>query len=218
MGIPVAAVPSRVSNLSSGDVLPEESPHRGTPERILLAALHRFALHGYEATSIRDIAGDLGLNSATLYSHFANKEAVLAELVHLGHLTHHNRLLDSVLRSGGDPSSQLMAFTREHVLVHCQFPRLAVVANMELHALSYTAAAPSLTLRAQSLSMLTGVLERGQQTGAFRLVHLGATAAAIAALGIQAAHWYPDPLVALDAEALADSYATLVSRMVGIPA
>jgi AcrR family transcriptional regulator len=205
----------RVSALSGGARLPDDSPHRGTAERILLAALDRFAELGYGATSIRDIAGDLGLNSATLYSHFASKEAILAELVLQGHRTHHARLLNAVLTSPGDPLSQLTSFTREHVRVHCELARLAVVANIELHALSDAAAAPALALRAQSLAMLTGILQRGQDSGAFSLVHLQATAAAVAALGQQAAHWFPSDMVELDVDQLADHYTALVRRMVG---
>jgi AcrR family transcriptional regulator len=213
-GEAMPTMPARVSPISNGLRLPPESPYQGTAERILLAALDRFAEHGYGATSIRDIAGDLGLNSATLYSHFANKEAILAELVLLGHQMHHARLLEAVLASAGDPMAQLLALTREHVLVHCEHPRLAVVANIELHALSDTAAAPALALRAQSVSMLRGILQRGQDSGAFRLVHVDATAAAVASLGMQAAHWFPDPQFDLDAEQLAGHYCSLVARMV----
>jgi AcrR family transcriptional regulator len=212
----MTVTPMRVSARSSGARLPVDGGEwRGTPERILLAALDRFAERGFGATSIRDIAADVGLNSATLYSHFANKEAILAELVRLGHNMHYRRLLDAVLTSPQDPLSQLLAFTREHVLVHCEFPRLAVVANIELHALSYAAAAPSLELRSQSLALLTGILHRGQDGGAFQLTHLPATAAAVAALGMQVAHWFPNPqVVDLDADALATHYCELVSRMV----
>jgi AcrR family transcriptional regulator len=212
----MSATPLRVSSRSSGSRLPVDGDEwQGTPERILLAALDRFAERGFGATSIRDIAGDLGLNSATLYSHFANKEAILAELVRIGHNMHYRRLLDAVLTCPNDPLSQLLAFTREHVLVHCEFPRLAVVANIELHALSYSAAAPALELRAQSLALLTGILNRGQGTGVFQLTHVGATAAAVAALGMQTAHWFPNPaIVDLEAEGLAAHYCTLVSRMV----
>lgn len=205
---------TRVSTLSGGGALPHESAHVRTAERILIAALDRFAEQGFGATSIRDIAGDLGLNSATLYSHFANKESILAELVLLGHRMHHSRLVAAVLASSGDPLSQLLAFTRQHVLVHCEYPRLAIVANIELHALSSSAAAPALALRTQSREMLSHILQRGQDEGVFQLVHLEATTAAIAALGMQAAHWFPHPAVDLDAQQLADHYCSLVSRMV----
>ena len=212
----MSGAPSRVSTLSSGAGLPPESCYSGTSERILLAALERFAELGFGATSIRDIAGDVGINSATLYSHFANKEAILAELVLLGHQTHYARLVDAVLTCSGGPAEQLAAFTREHVLMHCEFPRLAVVANIELHALSAAAAAPAVALRAQGVALLTGILQRGQDSGAFRLDHLQATVAAVAALGQQAAHWFPNPAaVDLDADQLAAHYTTLVFRMVG---
>lgn len=211
---PVTVLSSRVSAVPGRAVLPPECGHGGTPYRILVAALHRFAEHGYGGTSIRDIAGDVGLNSATLYAHFANKESILAELVQLGHQIHHARLVSATLGSTGDPLSQLLAFTREHVLVHCEYPRLAVVANIELHALSEASAAPSLALRIQSRALLTGILQRGQEDGSFDLVHLDATTAAVAALGMQAAHWFPFPAFDLTAEQLADHYCALVSRMV----
>jgi AcrR family transcriptional regulator len=207
---------SRVSVLSSGSPLPADLPHRGTAERILVAALDRFAEQGFGATSIRDIAGDLGLNSATLYSHFASKEAILAELVLIGHQTHYSRLLKATLRSAGDPLSQLTACTKEHVLVHCEFPRLAVVANHELHALSPEAAGPALALRNQAVALFTDILERGQASGTWELEHVGATTAAIAGMGVHAARWFPDPRVDLGPEQLADHYATLIRRMVGV--
>lgn len=44
-----------------------------TKERILNTALELFALKGYDAVSVRDITGALGLNEASLYNHYKNK-------------------------------------------------------------------------------------------------------------------------------------------------
>ena len=44
-----------------------------TKERILLAALKLFAENGYEAVSVRDIAGELSMTKAALYKHYRNK-------------------------------------------------------------------------------------------------------------------------------------------------
>ncbi len=212
----VPAYSSRIAAARTDQSLPSAARTEGTRGRILMAALDRFAEHGYEATSIREIAADLQLNSATLYSHFVSKEAILAELVLLGHETHHQRLMAAVLSTTGGPLDQLMAFTRAHVLMHCEYPRLAVVANVELHSLSTATAAPVFALRNQSFATLIGILERGQSAGVFDLVHVGATGAAIAALGVQAAHWYPSPAVQLEANALADAYCVMVARMAGV--
>ena len=44
-----------------------------TRERILAAATELFAERGFEAVSIRDIAGACGLNESSLYNHFSGK-------------------------------------------------------------------------------------------------------------------------------------------------
>lgn len=47
-----------------------------TKERILQVALELFARKGYEAVSVSDIAGALGLTKGALYRHFENKRAI----------------------------------------------------------------------------------------------------------------------------------------------
>jgi AcrR family transcriptional regulator len=51
-----------------------------TRERILDIALELFTEHGYDKTSLRDIAERLGTTKAALYYHFARKEDILLEL------------------------------------------------------------------------------------------------------------------------------------------
>jgi len=48
-----------------------------TAERIFQQALLLFAAKGFDAVSVRDITGSLGLNEATLYVHYKNKAALL---------------------------------------------------------------------------------------------------------------------------------------------
>jgi AcrR family transcriptional regulator len=51
-----------------------------TPERIMDVALDLFVRRGYDATSMRDIAAELGLSPGAFYHHFPSKEAVLVAL------------------------------------------------------------------------------------------------------------------------------------------
>lgn len=53
----------------------------GTQERILETALELFSQHGYEGTSMSDIAGALGLTKAALYKHYASKEEIRNSLI-----------------------------------------------------------------------------------------------------------------------------------------
>ena len=55
---------------------------RGNTKReILEASLELFSVQGFEATSISQIAGAVGIRKASLYSHFDSKQAILDALV-----------------------------------------------------------------------------------------------------------------------------------------
>ena len=52
-----------------------------TRQEILEASLELFSVQGFEATSISQIAGAVGIRKASLYSHFESKKAILDALV-----------------------------------------------------------------------------------------------------------------------------------------
>ena len=52
-----------------------------TKQEILEASLDLFSVQGFEATSISQIAGAVGIRKASLYSHFESKQAILDALV-----------------------------------------------------------------------------------------------------------------------------------------
>lgn len=67
-----------------------------TREQAQRVALRLFTEQGYEATSLRQIADELGINKASLYYHFASKEAVVR----------------SLLEQRGDEAEALLAWVR----------------------------------------------------------------------------------------------------------
>ena len=52
-----------------------------TKQEVLEAALELFSVQGFDATSISQIAGAVGIRKASLYSHFESKQAILDALV-----------------------------------------------------------------------------------------------------------------------------------------
>jgi AcrR family transcriptional regulator len=193
--------------------LPGENPTR---VRILLGGLELFAERGYHATSIRDIAAGAGIQSASLYAHFASKESLLAELVMLAHDVHHRALVSALMDAGPDPVDQLRALIRTHVVMHCRLPKLATVANHERHHLSPEALAPAATLRRASEQLGEEVLARGVVRGQFQLVNDEIAVLAVSSMGVAVSGWYPQRGAGLSPEEVGDVYATLALRMVGV--
>ena len=52
-----------------------------TKDKILKYALKLFSSKGYKATTVRDIAGAIGIKQSALYNHFKNKDEILETLI-----------------------------------------------------------------------------------------------------------------------------------------
>lgn len=55
--------------------------NRNTKQRILDIALELFSSKGYEATSMSDIAEQIGIKKASLYAHYDSKQEILDTLI-----------------------------------------------------------------------------------------------------------------------------------------
>jgi AcrR family transcriptional regulator len=60
--------------------IPQQERSQARFETVLKAALHLFAAHGYESTSMREIAREAGMPIATVYQYFPMKLAIVREM------------------------------------------------------------------------------------------------------------------------------------------
>ncbi|SHI16886.1 transcriptional regulator, TetR family [Sporobacter termitidis DSM 10068] len=60
---------------------PEKAAPLTTREKILAEALDLFSVRGYDAVSVRDIAGAVGIKESSLYNHFKNKQDIFDSIV-----------------------------------------------------------------------------------------------------------------------------------------
>lgn len=70
-GTPARRQPGRPRKDEAGD----------TKEELTRAAVRLFSRHGFEGTSIRALAREVGLSESVLYAHFANKQAIFDAVI-----------------------------------------------------------------------------------------------------------------------------------------
>ena len=194
--------------------LPPQTNLKGARGRALDTALHLFAEKGFGGTSVRDLCQAANVQPATLYAHFPTKEHVLAELITLAYEELYRALRSSLLESNSDPEAQLRALVKTHVLSHCEYSMLAVVASAELHMLSEDLTAPILTLKSQAEALLIEVLERGAEKKRFAMDDALLALRAISGMGLRVAFWYA-PNIKKSPQQIADSFANYACRIVG---
>jgi len=198
-------------------LLPPRATYDGTYRRVLEAALELFADRGYHGVSMRDLAAAAGIRASSLYSHVPSKERLLYDLVLLGHEEHRALIRQALLEAGDDPADQLRAVMRGHVLMHAAYPTLATVCNNELHVLDGTALDAVLAIRRDAEDTIAAVIERGVRLGRFDCPDTWLAAAAIGAMGIRVAAWFPHHPAAAryGVDDVADRDAELALRIVG---
>src|SRR5580658_1177868 len=78
------------------DASADDSAAKSTRDRILDVALDLFIEKGFDKTSLREIAEQLGFSKAALYYHFASKDDILMSL----HLRLHEFGMDALSQLG----------------------------------------------------------------------------------------------------------------------
>jgi TetR/AcrR family transcriptional regulator, cholesterol catabolism regulator len=148
-----------------------ESETRGSsaPEaqhdRIRDAAVRLFTRQGYEGTSIKDLARELGMVPANLYNYYPNKQAILFDVVNYT-LTD---LLDRLRATApeGDAPSRVRQMTVELVTRDLQDPVAAFVGHHGLNGLAGPARRRVSVVMADIRQMWMDVVAEGIAEGSF---------------------------------------------------
>jgi AcrR family transcriptional regulator len=192
----------------------EDSDNRG---RILTAAAALFGERGYASTSLRAIAGAVGMTPPALYWYFPSKQAILRALLH--------RVMFDFLEAveadvvGPEPADKLRQLVRAHVRRGVEQPRIgpyeALFGVRQLaQFLNEEEQAELVAGQRRHLDQLRGTLRDGIASGCFRELDVTSTAFAILSMCDYVMSWWK-PTGPISAEELAAHYEDLVMRMVG---
>jgi AcrR family transcriptional regulator len=104
-------------------------------ETILSVAVDLFFEKGYFATSISGIAAGCGIQKASIYYHYSNKEAILFAIMDgtMQELVAH---LESALEGVTDVEARVRAAVRSHVEFHLRHQKETFIASSELRGLT----------------------------------------------------------------------------------
>jgi AcrR family transcriptional regulator len=139
--------------------------HSGiTGPKVRQAALELFAKHGYAAVSMRQIAGEVGVQAGALYNYTHDKQSLLFDLMK-SHMTELMAALPA--DNAAQPSEMLEHFVRFHIAFHHERPEAVFIAYMELRNLNDQNFAVIEELRGAYETRLESILIAGQASGAW---------------------------------------------------
>ena len=166
------------------------SDGKTTRARIERRALELIARLGFEALTMRQLAGACGLQAGALYHYFADKQALLMALAE----RHQTSLLQGVELSvsTGSPEARLRQFASYHIRHNVQNRHASHVANNELRSLSRANFAVILKLRGAYEKHLRQILKDGADSGEFDIADLTLMTMGIIALLNEVSVWHRD--------------------------
>src|SRR5436190_13490634 len=181
------------------------------------AASALFRKHGYDGTSVRDIARAVDIQGASLYAHVASKQDVLWSIVEQT-ASRFEAAADAV--EAGDPGAvvfgpgvQLISLVRAHVGVVTEDIERASVFVHEWRALDRARRDDIARRRDAYEARFRGTIAVGVETGAFAKVDPALAAAYLLSAINGLVAWYR-PNGRVSASAIAETYADLSLRAV----
>ena len=187
---------------------------RNGPRRevLMLEVLNKaealFASRGFAATSLQDIATEIGLSRTSMYYYFSSKEALLGELVR--GVAERTAVIFAELGSSAEitHSARLAAAAERLVLWVTDPQTLFKLLDRNESELPKKMAASHRETRRRVLAGMTEIIEDGIAAGEFRA--LDARVAAFAILGMcNWTAWWHSPSRGPDRKAVAEQIASL---------
>lgn len=178
-------------------------------------ALDLFYKHGFQATTLRDIASRVGIQVGSLYNHITSKGDLLFDIMEtvMADLLEDQRQVARTV----DVVERMRMLVYHHVKFHGERAKEVFVGNSELRSLNRSQRTRIVGLRREYEAMFQNELEEGIRQGKFLPVDVQVTAFGILAMTTWVSSWY-SPRGRLSLEDIADIYSDLVLRGIWNPA
>ncbi|SFI51661.1 DNA-binding transcriptional regulator, AcrR family [Phyllobacterium sp. CL33Tsu] len=184
-----------------------------TRSAIDAAAKRLIARVGYEAMSMRQLADEVGVQSAAFYHYYPNKQQLLFSLMR----AHMVRLIDAWEETSSgveDPVERFAAFIRFHITYHADRRDDVHIGNMELRSLNADNRAVIVALRGRYENSLREILDDGLDARQFVIDDIALMTRAIIGMTTGINLWFrsDDRLTVTE---VAEKYVQMGLRLVG---
>jgi AcrR family transcriptional regulator len=184
--------------------------NRSVRDKVLAAAVQLFAEYGYHAATMRDIAQMAGIQAASIYYHYANKQALLVEIMET-HMQHLNANLECIVNKQDTVQQRLYEAIANHIRLHTTYKSEFFIIDTEIRALEGENRKYILTLRDQYDALLQRLLLEGLEQGILRQTDVKIASYAIIAMCTEVATWFR-PAGRLSVQQVIDMYSEMVTE------
>jgi TetR/AcrR family transcriptional regulator, cholesterol catabolism regulator len=186
-----------------------------TSDAIRDAAIELFYEHGYEATTLREVAAKVGIRVGSLYNHISGKDELLSSIM-VG-------IMDDLLAAQraavrqhkDDPVECLRACIDTHIRFHADRAREVFIGNSELRSLPPKFRRKVVTKRDQYEKIIREIIERLGEDGSAEVLDPRIQTYAIVAMGTHVSTWYK-PRGAMSLDQIVETYTQMILRQLGI--
>src|SRR5258708_914169 len=187
-----------------------QSDNRSVREKVLVAAVQLFAEYGYHAAPLRDIARIAGIQAASIYYHYTNKQALLVEIMET-YMRQLNTNLEHIVLQQGSVQQRLHAAIANHIRLHTTYKSEFFIIDTEIRALEGENRNHILSLRDQYEALIQDLLQEGMDQGVFRPSDVKVSSYAIIAMCTEVAAWFR-PGGRLTVQQVIDIYSQMITQ------
>ncbi|MFJ6095627.1 TetR family transcriptional regulator [Williamsia muralis] len=186
-----------------------------TSAAIREAAAKLFYTHGYEATSLRGVASEVGIQVGSLYNHISSKEQLLSDIM----LSVMDELLEGMHAAIDDASlsavERFKAAVDCHIRFHAEHAREVFIGNSELRSLGPDDLKAVLGKRSEYDRLFNQLVKAvAKETGA-DILDAKLQTYSIIAQGSHVSSWYK-PRGPKSLDKVVSTYTTMALRQLGV--
>ena len=160
-----------------------------TKEQIVASSQNMFRERGYTATSMRDIAKEVGVEPASIYSHFKSKDEILKHIC-FKIADEFFEMQEAILNSMSNPVEKLKALVAEHIKVIMRNLDAATVFFIEWSFLHEKDLKEFIKMRERYEQGFRDVINEGVTSGDFRMTDVNFTVRLLFSVMNGVHEWY----------------------------